>query len=199
MLPLPKCNLSACPVHGNPNLLDYDWIRRNAQLIHYFGLGFIQVKLSADVRMHFYTDRIDPTVTEEEIHNHRYDFRSDVIRGMLQHKLYSCRYLPEVFEGTHWLGEVSCDPKKPGRSTGIPVVLTLACQTRMSAGSHYTLDKDTFHRVESKNAITFLHTVPREREFANVARPIGSSPAVCPFSKQVPEVDLWKIVRGMML
>lgn len=34
--------------------LDTDFLRKNHQLIHFFGLGFVQLKLDANLRMHFY-------------------------------------------------------------------------------------------------------------------------------------------------
>lgn len=190
----PECGVNACPVHGNPELLQYDWLRRNAHYIHYFGLGFIQVKITKSTRMHFYTSELERIVDEEEVHDHRYEFRSDILKGMLFQNLYRWGYYKDA---THSLEKVSCKPDEPAPSDSQGGRLTLLSSSRMSAGSNYTISHDTFHQVWSLRAITFLHIGPVVKQFANVARKIGN-PTVCPFSRKVPEERLWEVVRSMM-
>lgn len=61
--------------------LNIDYLKKNHTKIHGFGLGFIQIKLGEVFRLHIYTKEIALTTQDEEIHNHRYDFKSTVLKG----------------------------------------------------------------------------------------------------------------------
>jgi hypothetical protein len=69
--------------------LDIDHLRATGARPHWFGLGFIQLKLTNNERMHFWHPDLQPIVPEEEIHDHRYDFESFVIKGELRHQIYT--------------------------------------------------------------------------------------------------------------
>ena len=66
--------------------LDINLLKNHCARIYYFGLGFIQVKLDDSFRVHYYTDKL-PAITED-IHNHRYDFTSEVVSGKLSTTIY---------------------------------------------------------------------------------------------------------------
>lgn len=174
--------------------LDIDWLRKNKERIYHFGLGFIQVKIDEKHRVHFYTDALPKTSSEEEIHNHRYDFTSYILKGVLTQHLY------QVTEGDKYsdytLKAESCNPEIKAPKVKHPYRnVKLLNTTSMMEGSYYTLDKDTFHRVESVNAITLLSRGKIENAWAEVVcmRDVISE---CPFQyKDLKEDDLWNIIK----
>lgn len=180
------------------NMLNIDWLKSNHKLIHYFGLGFIQVKISDSTRFHFYTKELPAIVGDEEIHDHRYSFSSHVLRGGLHHSIYT---LTESDSGDHLLEQESCqvndldhkfaDPKKCN--------VKLISNNYYVAGSYYYLDHETLHQVKSDYAVTYLmkKSTTYEKQFANVVRPIGAE-KVCPFSQQISSDRLWQIVEQMV-
>jgi len=88
-----------------PGGLTEDALRRFGVAPHYFGLGFIQIKLTPDLRVHFWHPELTATVAEEELHDHRYDFRSHVVHGSTTHQVFE--FLRDE-KGDHEVVEVSC-------------------------------------------------------------------------------------------
>lgn len=167
-------------------------LRERATLIHYFGLGFIQVKLDADHRLHFYTAELPATVGEEEVHSHRYAFTSTVLAGALRQELFA------VVDGqTHVLEDETCREGCAAPSAPRPCGVRLIVDLHMAAGTRYRLAHDAFHRVGATWAITSLEREPVAQEFAQVIRPVGA-PKVCPFAEKVPEERLWETVARMI-
>jgi hypothetical protein len=160
--------------------------------IHYFGLGFIQVKLGDTYRLHFYTKDLPSIVGDEEIHNHRYAFTSKILKGGFHQKIF------ERIDGdTHTLRDESCGYgeiicKEPSLCS----VRLLSTET-YSTGSKYTLLENTFHTVEADDCITLLERDVVVKKYAQVISPVGAV-AVCPFSRTVPEADLWEIIESML-
>lgn len=169
--------------------LKIDWLKSNYKMIHYFGLGFIQLKLDHVNRLHFYTSELPPIVDEEDIHNHRYDFTSKILGGSITNYLFA-----ETIGDTHWKEDESC---KEGVASGTPrrdcgVIMT-SMHTYV-AGSEYFIDHNTFHRVASKDCITWVIRSDYKKDYAQVIRPVRSS-KVCPFSQKIAEDKLWEIIE----
>lgn len=87
-------------------MFDLDYLKSHCTLIHYFGLGFVQLKLRDGRRMHFYTESLPAIVGDDDVHNHRYDFTSQVLSGYLVQHIY--RVVPG---DTHTLEQESCKKK----------------------------------------------------------------------------------------
>lgn len=173
--------------------LTIDYLRVNHQMIHYFGLGFIQLKLTDQERLHFYTHKLPAIVAEEDIHNHRYTFTSRILAGELTQELF------ELWEeGYGYLMEdESC---REGATPGHPAEVAVhpVYTGVYGPGSSYTIKPNTFHRISAKdNTITHLTRGPHVKEYAQVIR-LRDSEKVCPFSKKVSEAELWEIVDGML-
>lgn len=167
-------------------------LKKHCTLIHYFGLGFIQIKLGERYRMHFYTHKLPAIIGNEEIHNHRYDFTSHILYGTFSQKLYQI-----TSDTTHTVEDESCtegimSDTRPDACGIRP----LSDETYVS-GSHYTLSHETFHTVHSSDAITLLDRKPYAKKFAQVIRPMNT-PKTCPFSKKIPEDELWNIVEHLL-
>lgn len=172
-------------------ILTTDWLRANAKMAHFFGLGFIQVKLDDYTRVHFYHPDIPAFV--EEPHDHRYDFISRVHRGMLVNRIWKL-----TSGDDHVLSYESCrqnGPEVPADSlTGLVELGTFVTHK----GSGYHMNAETLHTVEpyfdGGPVITVLKRELPFKEFARSVRKVDV-PAACPFSRPMPDDELWDIVR----
>lgn len=169
-----------------------DWLKKNHQMVHYFGLGFIQLKLSPTTRMHFYTSKLLPIISLEDMHNHRYDFTSNILKGNLIHSTF------EIVEGnTHIIELESCKEGVVCETKGKECGVRLSGVQSYSVGSWYTIPHYVFHTVASDFCITIITRTDYKKELAEVVRPINSN-KVCPFSKKVEENELWEIINYML-
>jgi hypothetical protein len=176
-----------------PFELNTDWLRKNAQHIHYFGLGFIQLKLSATDRLHFYTSKLPKTVAREEIHNHRYNFVSTIVAGTFRQELF------ELIPGdTHLLTQETCAADDDRVFPKNPCAIEKVFDETYTMGQRYYIDHHTFHTVSSDFAITHVHRNGKyAKDLADVVYPRDNSP-ICPFSVNAPTGDLYEIVDDMI-
>ncbi len=175
-------------------LLTLKWLKANCQMVHYFGLGFIQLKINQYERLHFYTKDLPPIVPEEDIHNHRYDFTSKILAGMLIQEVY------EVIPGsTHLIEDESCQVDVKTQIEEMkPCSIRLSSKHTYNTYSEYFIGHETFHRVYNFGyCITHLTRTDYKKKFAQVIRPVGQE-KVCPFSHKVAEGDLWDIIGAMI-
>lgn len=173
--------------------LDIHWLKANHQMIHFFGLGFIQIKIDEKRRLHFYHSELPPFV--DQPHNHRYDFTSMVLKGSLKNVIWVKTDNPNGEPCVHRYDSCTSDDS---------IVLPETKETRRlifnefstSKGSSYSLRKEMFHQVivEQYPTITLLTRGPKEYEFASILEPLDYQP-VCPFSRNLPEDELWVIVE----
>lgn len=173
-----------------------DWLRQHCEMIHYFGLGFIQVKFKpvnmVRTRMHFYTKELPPITPQEDVHNHRYGFTSEILKGEFIQSLW------DVVDGDKYvLEKESCKAGVEVNEPGRPVNLKLIGTNIYVAGSRYGIPHTTFHSVQADDAITLLRLGKVEKDFAEVVRKKDSE-KVCPFSQKVEEARLWEIVESMV-
>lgn len=174
-------------------VLNLDWLRKNHKMIHYFGLGFIQLKVDETWRFHFYHPELPRITNDEEVHNHRYNFHSSILMGTFKHETF------EVTRGRGWIKErETCRPDAPCENPFTEHCgLSLNTTFHLRAGDSYYLAHNVFHRVVGHYAITRLKRGPIEKEFAEVIRKEGES-KICPFSSKIPEARLWAYVEHMI-
>ena len=166
---------------------------------YWFGLGFIQLKLSDTERMHFWCPEI-PSPEREEIHNHRYDFTSTVLAGELKHDVYhldatiSATAPDQIWAEAEWeIFETNCAPGKEGTVESVtPCLITNVGKFNLKAGSTYEFPHDSFHTtVDTKFAITHLTRVlPKPLEYASVIKKRGT-PTTCPFKDKMDKKVCW--------
>lgn len=163
---------------------------------HFFGLGFIQLKLSDEQRLHFYHPSLSANVPEEELHDHRYDFTSEVISGSLLNEIWE--FVPGPV-APHEKVLVSCDLSDPvpEGTEAVPGIARKVLSFRTVAGGSYFISHDRFHRVKGDNCITLITRTPKVKRFATVIRGTGAD-HVCPFDVSLSEDDCWRIIGEMI-
>lgn len=181
--------------------LDVNRLRASGAHPHYFGLGFIQLKVEKDQRLHFWVPHW-PAIpgSATELHDHRYDFISTVLKGSVEQEVFSATPTqPEPFKGCMELVEVDC---KPGRE-GAPEIqgyvrANLLVAHRVEAGQQYRLGNEAFHRAWSVGpTITLLERGPIAKDLARVLRPVGT-PFACPFDNAITEGQCWEHIARML-
>lgn len=183
--------------------LNIDWLRANCQMIHFFGLGFVQLKVSDSVRYHFYHPKWSGFT--EDPHDHRYDFSAEVIRGRIKHTLWDI--VEVVGEGDSFGGGISfelrfesCNKDEKHVPAGYSVRAKAIGRFVVAAGDWYWLDKDIFHQVERMGGGPLITKLVRDdptKDHARILAPHGSD-VVCPFSGNLPEAELWEIVEDCL-
>jgi len=185
--------MAACD--ATAKYFDIDWLRSKGAEPHWFGLGFIQLKLDAYERMHFWHPDLTADINEEELHDHRYAFRSAILVGSLTHEEWLFEHSPE---GDHEMVLVSC---KPGQEAPPEPIgrgwLKPGNTYTMAAGSHYAFSEHGFHRIRARKAVTLLTRGPVVKDHARVIRPSGTASA-CPFSRTIPEDKLWGYIEDLL-
>ena len=173
-------------------------IRQQCYEIHAFGLGFIQIKLTPQSRLHLYTSAVRVTTEPEDVHDHRYGFTSTILQGAITNDIFHVDPGGKDFT----ISEVTCKPGESGEDRPLfNCGVTYLGSFTMTEGSIYTLAADTYHRVHAlEGTVTFLRRDDPFKEFARVARQKDQA-LVCPFSANVfSEDELWSIyekaVRG---
>lgn len=168
---------------------------------HYFGLGFIQLKLDQERRLHFWTPDW-PTIpgNDSEIHNHRYAFASTVLKGALDQVVYAMGKLHAIpVEGAMEVMEVSCQQG----SEETPVLVGYATPSalvahRIETGGSYTLLPDDFHVANAVgDTITMVMRGPVAHKKARVLRPLNAA-FVCPFSIEKSTQECWGRIEKML-
>ena len=174
-------------------LLNIDTLRSYEVEPAYFGLGFIQLKIKRNARVHFYHTEL-PVLTEEP-HNHRYYFISYILQGRFQQELYAFK---SSLDGTHLMTAEDC---KPGTNTlGSSTIgdLTNIFSAEYQAGDYYEISADTLHTVRGyDNAITYLVRHEPIKQYASVVRAIGAE-KVCPFSQPISTNRCWDLIEDML-
>lgn len=167
------------------SLLDVEALRALGVVPHYFGLGFIQIKLDEHWRLHAWVPDW-PVIpgAESELHDHRYPFVSQVLQGALEHRLVIPGPIHEwPAPGDLELVQVSCQPDQ----TAPPVRIGYAAPQPLAqflalAGTRYELHPDVFHVATPVGpTLTLVRREAPQRPFARVLRPTGTA-SVCPFT-----------------
>lgn len=177
----------------NEPLLTIDHLRSFGVDPAYFGLGFIQLKIKPDSRVHFYHSALPVLV--EEPHDHRYNFISYIMQGVFEQTIYGWQ--------DHALGEYQkvwedCKPNSPPGPMAMDGILQEMIRTEQSAGTHYRMQADTLHTVSARdNCITYLVREPPFKDYAAVVHRTGAE-KVCPFSQPIPVKQCWEMIKSML-
>lgn len=176
----------------------YFYLKNNNIKPNYFGLGFIQCKISESIRAHFYHPSIQPIVNiEEEIHDHRYNFTSYILHGKLINKRYK---FVEDDNGQYIKQFESCNKNIEVKDQKITIgnIENFGKSDNLIENCNYYMDHRWFHTIQSENCVTLLRRSEYKKEYSNVIRPINSE-KICPFSKTVDAQECWNIIKELLL
>lgn len=174
--------------------INIDHLKQNYQMIHFFGLGFVQLKIDNNLRYHFYHPELTSIVQEEEVHNHRYNFISTILAGSLINTTYDFNINPE---GKYIIEKESCNIDEKIENSPFDIIgvdLIEEMTTTYNKGDTYTCLKSDYHKVNTDFAITRLYRGSIDSKYANIIRKKGAI-KICPFSKQLSIEDCWDIVK----
>jgi len=175
--------------------LTVEGLKATGAVPHWFGLGFIQLKIDDDRRLHFWHPDLMADTPEEELHDHRYEFTSRIVRGTMTHETWE--FVSDAL-GDHEMVEVSCDPGTPADPKPIDRGhIRMAGRYTMVEGSVYTFPPTGFHRIEASRAVTLLTRGPKVRDVARVIKGLGA-PDICPFERKIPENELWDYIADLL-
>ncbi len=161
----------------------------------YFGLGFIQLKVDQTYRYHFYHHSLEPIVSDDEIHDHRYSFKSHILQGTFIQLLYT--FVSDT-NGTHEIQGVDCQGPSDQTFEKSYGNLMLINRSTYNAGSSYWINADVLHTVIAHdNVITLLERSTVTKDYARVARPVGVE-SVCPFSQPLDTDRCWELIEDML-
>lgn len=173
-------------------ILDIDYLKSNCKRIYNFGLGFVQIVLNDTERVHFYLD--DKSFqTNEEIHNHRYNFESTILKGKFQNNIWDI--IPSS-EATHILKNESCNKDiKLDNDVSISYIVKLLDEKVYEVGDSYQMSFNQFHNIDwFGNTITYLRRSDIILPYAQVLTRVNEV-SCCPFAGIKEEKEIWEIVE----
>lgn len=179
-----------------PQWANHEKLRLTKPVIQYFGLGFVQVKTSDTERYHYYHPDVYSSICPEAIHNHRYNFISHVMKGIINQSLYEI-----VIPGDSYiLTDESCAPNTDDVQPETKVGARKTAEVRLLAGSSYFLQFHQLHQISytGKTITQLTRELPYLQTTAQVLTPTGEQ-KVCPFQTHYSEPDLWDIVKDTIL
>ena len=165
--------------------LDIDYLK---QKLYYFGLGFIQLFLNKEERIHFYNKSLQ--ATNVEIHNHRYNFTSKILKGeFINHKY-------KLIKGnSNLLTNESCNKdieltNKINLLVGVEKIET----NIYHIGDSYDMFYNELHSVAyNGNTITHLTRTDIITDYAQVIYPVNKT-ITCPFASNYDDKTLCELI-----
>ena len=131
---------------------------------YWFGLGFVKLEIQPDIDLHFWSKNF-PLTNTNEIHNHWRSFRSWILKGSIENKIYKIHpeqgqtYVHTVLEIDKPLKELS-DAK-----------LTLDSCLVYGQGCDYYMEKTILHDADFQDAtITVLKYSGESRSSIDIFR-----------------------------
>jgi len=174
------------------------YLQRNATQIQFFGLGFVQVKMSPTTRYHFYHPSL-PVIAENP-HNHRTALTSQILKGVLENRIWRLYPEDEAPADALYLEQraVTCTRAEEA-TVALPEprhVYAKQIVSRQNAkGFAYYIDNTVHHqvlRVGARPCITHVTLSGKKRDFATV---LSLKEEACPFSESMKPSELWALVR----
>jgi hypothetical protein len=179
----------------NNKYLNIDWLKNNHEMVHFFGLGFIQLKINKMERLHFYTDLLPKTANDEEIHNHRYNFVSRILGGLLYQEIFEISTI-KVLNSEFYVTQETCSAEHK-EFPKVDCDVNKVFAQFYDEGTSYYIDHNTFHKVKSANAITHVMRSDYKKELSDVVFK-KTQEKVCPFSIKKTSDELFQIIEQII-
>ena len=173
--------------------ISINYLKDNHLDIYYFGLGFIQLKIDLEFRLHVYHPDL-PAFIDKEPHDHRYHFTSKVLKGTMENILYE---IINDSNGEYMVEYETCNTDiKLEDSVVIPNCdIKEVKRFKTEVGESYHIAKNDFHLIRpTYPCVTLLQRGQIETKYAKVIRKI-SDEKLCPFSLEINKDELWQLVE----
>lgn len=177
--------------------LDFDYLQHLDVVPQWFGLGFIQMKISPNRRLHFWHPELSPNPgNAEEVHDHRYDFTSTVLKGEMENEVWDMRHDPD---GDYRLWRVSCEPGNADAAEMIgPMSVASVSSRRIPTNGSYVMPQPIFHRsFPIGYTVTMLQRGVVTETHAHVIR-YHDAPHSCPFAISMLPHTLWQRIKEIL-
>ncbi len=174
-------------------MLTVDGLRKLDGKVSYMGLGVIKYKFRNNRAYHFYSEMAPAIV--EDIHEHRFNFTSKVVKGALKNYIYDVQGQDKNSTLQVERGECTANAE---RTTEVPNAnIVELCNFVTEEGQSYYIHYTTLHRIEclTPKVITLL-----DKELPNVQENPRfvidtNNPSVCAFSQPKSEQECWEIIE----
>jgi hypothetical protein len=172
-------------------MITVDELRALGGYPHYLGLGVIKCRVGNDRAYHFYCDRAEVLVNQ--IHDHRFSFKSTILRGELKNYIYEIAGTDPT--STLQVERGEC---KKGAERTIEVhnakMKEICNYTNVEGGSYY-MPYDTLHQIErlSPVVVTYIEKEPFSQMEPRFVVDT-SEPRVCAMSKPKTQDECWEII-----
>ncbi|WP_293373573.1 hypothetical protein [Nevskia sp.] len=184
--------------------MSIDKFKATAESITLHGLGFLQVQLHANQRLHVWHPELPRRrcFAHSNVHDHRFSFRSLVLVGTQINTVYTCHKQSDAM--THCLylheGERTAFGNRPWIIDGEAFVYPGVPQI-VRSGETYSMGAYVFHSTTpaGDGCVATLMTKTFEGEIgAHSTCTIGIEPDIDFDRKQWGEAELWQVVRDVL-
>ena len=176
------------------------YLQRNATQIQFFGLGFVQVKMTPTTRYHFYHPSL-PVITENP-HNHRTALTSQILKGILENRIWRLYPEDEAPADALYLKQRAVACVRSDERLSLPESRYVHAKqihlSQKAKGFAYYIDNTVHHqvfRVGARPCITHVTLSGKKCDFATV---LSLKDEACPFSESMKPSELWALVRDCL-
>lgn len=174
----------------------FDWLREHGENIRVHGNGFLQLDLPGQNRLHIFSHPDLPAQRQStHIHDHRFGFKSQILRGRLANICYrveaSRAPTHRVYSAVPRNGEDTVL-----KDTGFVGQLVAIMAEVYQAGDSYKMWPKVFHETMTNElTVTFMAKNETTDHAPRVLAPIGARPDNDFTRYDVDPLTLWAIVK----
>ncbi len=178
--------------------MNIEWLRANGRNPRVHGNGFLQIDLPDEQRLHVFGHPLLPRqVVATPIHNHRFGFESQVLRGCLINLTWGFCY-DKSYRATHQ-GYVA-KPREGEDTELIPIgeqgVIMLISKEVVLPGKSYSMRARQFHQsTADEPTVTVMRKTERVDIDPTVLCRLGFSPDNAFNRYDLDEPALWTIAE----
>jgi len=174
-------------------MITIDELRKLGGLAKYNGTGVVKLHVGGSQIYRFYSD-MAVTVTEG-IHEHRCNFTSTVLKGVLKNHIYDVS--GQDPDSTLQIVRSECKPNAEKIIEVPNATIAEQCNFTTLAGQSYYLAYNTLHHIErvTPKVITVMKKEPNIQEAARIVMDASITDYVCPISVKKSEKECWEIIE----
>ena len=172
--------------------LSLDYLKSLGATPHYNGLGVVKLPINKKYSYHFYSE-LAPIMCEN-IHEHRFSFKSTVLKGTLRNFIYTIKTGNPDSSLVMEQGRCVSGSDKTVIRTEFDLEDSLTFDT--VAGQYYWIRHDQLHKVQAitNTVITFVEKEPEVMGEGRLIQDVAH-PQPCAFSAPKPAAECWDIIE----